>query len=354
MADDEQRFRDFVEGAVGGRVVRLERTALGSSRVTLLVDVAMDDERDGATRKLVLRHDSGDGPLSGTDIDLAHEAQVYRALAEHPVRIPRLVATSDDERTLLVERAAGSEAFGVLPDAERLAVARDYGRALAELHAVPPEKLALDGFARPEAAADHARLELRRWLGYQRRTAEPAPMTRLAGDWLEANAPARVQRSVLCHGDAGAGNFLHDGERVSALLDWEFAHFGDPLDDVAWVLVRSHLLGGEPEMRAGLAVWSERSGLALEPASIAYYRALVLLRMAISCELALGHAKASGAMNSATYELLLPYLGFLLPQALREAGCDDAALAEHERAGQAAIDEVPVLAASAKPLVPWA
>ena len=105
MTQTDDELRAFVEQSIGGRVLSLERTALGSSRVTLLVD-AKDEH--GEQRALVLRHDSGDGPLSGTDIDLAHEAVVYRALAEHPVRIPRLIAEAEDGRSLLVERVWGS------------------------------------------------------------------------------------------------------------------------------------------------------------------------------------------------------------------------------------------------------
>jgi aminoglycoside phosphotransferase (APT) family kinase protein len=350
---EEDALRSFVEGAVGGRVVAMERTAVGSSRVTLLVDV---EDGAGESQALVLRHDSGDGPLSGTDIDLAHEAVIYRALASEAVRIPRLVAEAPDGRTLLIERADGTEAFGALePAAERARVASDFAEALAELHRVDPASLELPGVARPKDAQEHALLDLRRWIGIQRtRVEEPAEITRLAGDWLAAHPPDHVDRSALCHGDAGAGNFLHEGGRVTALLDWEFAHLGDPIDDLAWVLVRSHLLGGEEEMRAALPAWSQRAGLPLDGARIRYYRALVLLRMGISCQVALGHARRSkGAMDTTTYELLLPYLGFLLPQALREAGCREPGLDGLAQEARATVDAHPVLRAAARPLTPW-
>jgi aminoglycoside phosphotransferase (APT) family kinase protein len=353
MSHQEDEFRSFVEAAVGGTVVALQRAAVGSSRLTLLVDV--EDPR-GERRSLVLRHDSGDGPLSGTDIDLAQEAGIYRALASQPVRIPRLIAEAADGRTLLVERAPGTEAFGAIePAAERAVVAADFAEALAELHAIDPASLALPGVARPERAADHALLDLTRWIGIQRtRVEQPAEITRLAGDWLAGHPPEHVDRTALCHGDAGAGNFLHEGRRVTALLDWEFAHLGDPLDDVAWVLVRSHLLGGEAEMRAALPAWSRHAGLPLDPARIRYYRALVLLRMAISCQVALGHAsRSASAMDTTTYEMLLPYLCFLLPQALREAGCREPALGQLAKEGQAGLEALPLLRGVARPLAPW-
>ncbi len=352
MKGPEDELRPFVEQAVGGKVIDVKRTAIGSSRITLLVDV---EDAKGRRRELVVRHDSGDGPLSGTDIDLAHEAIVYRALASQPVRIPRLVAESEDGRSLLVERARGSEAFGTIePAVDRAAIALDFAETLAELHRVDPARLDLGDATRPREAADHARIDLDRWLEIQREhVGQPSEITLLAGAWLANHTPQHVDRTALCHGDAGAGNFLHEHGRVTALLDWEFAHLGDPLDDVAWVLVRSHLLGGEDEMRAALPHWSERSGLALDAQRITYYRSMVLLRMAISCQVALGHAAKSGAMDTTTYEMLLPYLDFLLPQALREAGCLEPALEALSKRADETLASHPVLGSLARPLTPW-
>jgi len=352
MIPREGELRAFVEQSVGGRVLELRRSATGSSRVTLLVD-ALDAH--GEPRALVLRHDSGDGPLSGTDIDLAREAVIYRALRDQPVRIPRLIAQAEDARTLLMERVAGTEDFaGIASSEDRAGIAHDFAEALAELHRVDPAALDLPGVPRPADAAQHALLDLSRWQGILRaRVAKPCEPVRFAGDWLGAHPPAGEPRTVLCHGDAGVGNFLHAGGRVTALLDWEFAHLGDALDDVAWVLVRSHLLGGSDEMRAALPHWSQRAGLALDAGRIAWYRALVLLRMAISCQVALGHASGDAAMDTTTYQLLLPYLGFLLPQALREAGCRDAALDALEERATREMQAVPVLRAMARPLAPW-
>jgi aminoglycoside phosphotransferase (APT) family kinase protein len=207
--------------------------------------------------------------------------------------------------------------------------------------------------ARPESASDHALIDLARWARFQSDcVATPSEFSRFAIEWLGQHAPGRVERTVLCHGDAGPGNFLHAGRRVTALLDWEFAHLGDPLDDIAWVLIRSHVMGADV-MRAALSTWSEQSGIPLEAGRIAYYRALVLLRMAISCEIALGNANESGAMDTATYELLLPYLGFLMPQALREAGCRDARLVALEQQAAKQVEANPVLKQFARPLVPW-
>ena len=64
-----------------------------------------------------------------------------------------------------------------------------------------------------------------------------------AAAWLRSNVPPVPTATALCHGDAGVGNFLFAGDKVTALLDWEFAHVGAPQDDLAWVAIRNHLLG---------------------------------------------------------------------------------------------------------------
>jgi len=116
-----------------------------------------------------------------------------------------------------------------------------------------------------------------------------------AFDWLHQNAPDTVDRTVLCHGDAGPGNFLFEGNRVTALLDWEFSHFGDPLDDLAWIVFRSHFTpGGFGDVRLLFSKWSQLTGLPLDFKRIEYYQVLVLVRCAVSCLVAMAHAESTG------------------------------------------------------------
>jgi len=58
-------------------------------------------------------------------------------------------------------------------------------------------------------------------------------------------------------------------------------------------------------------------------------------------------------MSTTTYEILLPYLAFLIPQALREAGCRDAGLDPLEAEARLEVAQHPVLQTLARPLVPW-
>ena len=304
----DDALRRFVEGATGGRVEASERLGTGASRATFRVTLT-----GGAS--YVLRVDTGDGPLAGTELSLAREAAVYAALAGNRVAIPRLLAVKPEGDALLVERAAGSEALDALAPAARARVMDAYVDALAELHGVDAERLTLAGFARP-TREDPARAELSLWRGVlEARVTRPAPLARFAFRFLAERAPRRAERIALCHGDVGPGNFLHADGRVTALLDWEFAHLGDPLDDLAWLSFRGHHLSdGIGDLGTQLARWSRATGLEADAERIAWYRALVMLRMLVSCHAALD----SGArtLDRTVYFSLVPLLELLLPRAL--------------------------------------
>jgi aminoglycoside phosphotransferase (APT) family kinase protein len=147
---------------------------------------------------------------------------------------------------------------------------------------------------------------------------------------LRSTAPAVATATSLCHGDAGVGNFLFAGNRVTALLDWEFAHPGDPQDDLAWVAVRNHLLGQPMDLAAVYAAWAAETGWRVDPSLVEYYRVLVLVRMAISCDASL--AWRDGVEDDAirTQVLLRPWLGVAIAAALGFAGCPDAAAVSAE------------------------
>jgi tRNA A-37 threonylcarbamoyl transferase component Bud32 len=61
---------------------------------------------------------------------------------------------------------------------------------------------------------------------------------------LVAALDAAPDGTVLVHGDFGPQNLLleEDSAEPTALLDWEFAHIGDPVEDIAWAewIVRTH------------------------------------------------------------------------------------------------------------------
>ena len=183
-----------------------------------------------------------------------------------------------------------------------------YVDALAALHGVDAGRLALPGFARPEPG-DPARAELALWRGVlEARVTRPAPLARFAFAWLERNAPRHADRISLCHGDVGPGNFLRvegasppcstGSSRISATRSTTSAGSAS-----AATTSRTASATSTRSSRAGRSA----PGLPAERRRIAWYRALVMLRMLVSCQAALDSGAAS--LDRTVYFSLAALLG---------------------------------------------
>jgi len=293
---------------------------------------------------LVVRVDTGTGPVAGTPLDLAREAVVYAALQGQGLPVPRLHAVEPRGRALLMDLVAGQDGLAAVADPEqRGAVGRDYLAWLGKLHSLDVGRLDLPGWARPVTGPEHALLDLELWSGIcaDRAAGWTAPSTPFALEWLRTQAPAAASRTSLCHGDAGPGNFLFDGRSVTALLDWEFAHVGDPHDDLAWVAVRNHLLGRPLDVADAYGAWRDVTDLAVDPARLEYYRVFVLVRMAISCDATIAWKDGVEDDSIRTQVLLRPWLGLAVATALGLAGCRDPELGSVHAAAESALAASP-------------
>lgn len=284
MTTLDPSLASWAEEALGGPLTAATRSPAGGSRETWFVEAG--------DQQAVLRLEAG-GSFTGTDIDVEREATVYRALEPTPVPVPRVLAVAPGGAAVLLERLGGS---GDLPSAddERHATLCDFVDVIAALHRVDVDTLDLPGFARPTTPEDHARLDLERWA----RIAADAgldldPVVRYAGAWLLAHPPASVARTCLVQGDTGPGNFVAADGRVTGLVDMEFAHLGDPMDDLAWMAMRG-VDGDEHHAR-----YTERSGIPVDRGSVAYYAIAVQYRCAITTTLAV--ARGGGARGWAPY-----------------------------------------------------
>jgi hypothetical protein len=97
---------------------------------------------------------------------------------------------------------------------------------------------------------------------------------------LRVNIPdTGTLRPSLVQGDTGPGNFLHDGEHVTALLDFELAHFGDPMEDIAWVGTRN-AQEPVPDFEHFIARYEAAAGTPVDRDRIRYHFLFAELRIA--------------------------------------------------------------------------
>jgi aminoglycoside phosphotransferase (APT) family kinase protein len=326
MSELRADLRRWVEDRTGDAVVDASPIGKGASRRTWGVGLA-----DG--RRVVVREDTGTGPTSGTPLDLAREATVYRALGSSGLPVPALLDVAPDGTAMLLEWAHGSADLSAATEADRALVATDYLRCLGRLHLLEPGQLDLGPLEVPAGGPDHALVDIALWQSIHAAVDRPwrSDAASLGLAWLAEHPPAEATRTSLCHGDAGPLNFLYDGDAVTALLDWEFAHVGDPLDDLAWVAVRNHMVRARIDLPSVFAAWRQTTGCELDPARLEFYRALVLVRMLVSCDATVRWSDGRETDESRTQVLLRPLLAQCIGQALRRAGCDDPSLATVER-----------------------
>ena len=282
MQEDE--LASWVRDVVHDGATRLDRLALGRSRVTY-------SARTAGGGSYIVRVDTGEGPMSDTELTLRREAAVYAALQDRGVPIPVFHGVAPDGMALLLERVGGTSEVSALSPTTLNDLYDDYIDRIADLHLVEVTGLDLPGLARPADAADATRAELDLWERvFRARTTRPWPVLELAFRMLRRLCPTAPAPTVLCHGDVGPKNFMHDGRRVTALIDWEFSHVGDPMDDLAWWVFRGHeWLGDCGDLERQLRRWSARTGTEIDLDRLRFHRALVVVRWLVIIAAALDH-----------------------------------------------------------------
>jgi aminoglycoside phosphotransferase (APT) family kinase protein len=240
---------------------------------------------DGAERRLILRRDP---PASLIETERSTEFRAYQAFHALGLPVPEPIAlelgTEALERPFfimeeIVDCAVGSiispDPYGALRDK----VCEQFFTVLGRIAKADPAQIGLADFDGAKTADDCWRHELDRWekvIDEDER--EPQPIARAALRWLRRHPPPPAVKICVVHGDYRSGNFLHDaGGDIRAILDWEMAHLGDPLEDLGWALDplwSAGMIGRD----AALAIWERASGLAVDRATLAWWEVFASLK----------------------------------------------------------------------------
>ena len=262
-------------------IVGLSRIPGGASRETYRFDAV----HEGRPRGLILRRDP---PASLIDTDRRLEFLAFRSFHGAGVPVPEAIALEEEGGVLerpffIMGRVDGGTAASPFtvdpygPHAE--ALGRQFFSILGRVAARDAATLPI-AQAAPAPAPDRAwARELDHWEAViAGDSLHPQPIVAAAIRWLRRHPPPPAQRITVVHGDYRTGNFLHDGAgEIIAILDWEMAHLGDPLEDLGWALnpLWNHFdptrVGGMIGREDGLALWREASGLAIDPVALAWW-----------------------------------------------------------------------------------
>ena len=292
VTDVADRLERWLESSsLDGVVTELHRLSGGSSRENWSFDLVAGDD----VRTLLLRRD----PVGGVaETDRRVEIGVLRALEPTAVPAPKVVLDDPDGEwmgrpTVLMERAAGRADRAALRsrdplqlgDPGRRQLARALQEQLAAIHAVDAATFEPVFGSAPD---DPARTEIRRWeaqLARVRLGAEPE--LAWVACWLDEHAPRPSQPACLVHGDYRPANVLVADSGSLTVLDWEFAHLGDPVEDLGWYLApiytAEHLVDPSWQVRDVLDAYASAFGQAdpIDPARLHFWQVLATFKLAV-------------------------------------------------------------------------
>ncbi|MFK0156637.1 phosphotransferase family protein [Streptomyces sp. NPDC090499] len=142
-----------------------------------------------------------------------------------------------------------------------------------------PDVDALRGRVRMPDAEPPALTELRHWAAIIAGSGLSRPVTDMVVRHLERNPPPPPRRLALVHGDYRIGNILFTGDGLTGVVDWEMAHVGDPLEDLAWALAPAWRPRSAPDLVGGVlteseatAAWAASAERKPDPAALAWWR----------------------------------------------------------------------------------
>lgn len=238
---------------------------------------------------VVLRRSPQGRARSALSIPIDLEAELISSAHDAGVPSPRIVYVlrpEDDlgagffmehvEGEALGQRIVRHESFAAV----RPRLARQCGEILARIHALrPPQALPVAPIASIVDALERE----------HRREDWPRPVFELAFRWLREHAPSDVEPGVV-HGDFRNGNLLVGDGGVRAVLDWELAHAGDPMEDLGWICINSwrfgaidHAVGGFGAREDLYAGYEAAGGGPVDRARAHFWEVLGTLRWGVIC-----------------------------------------------------------------------
>lgn len=267
-------------------VDQLRRITAGASAQTW----AFNLRSDAGEQELILRCGQ-DASQFGGALNKSAEAEVIVAAVSAGVVAPAVVAELQAVDGLgegfIMQRVNGETLPPKILRDPRYQHAREIlasqcGQTLAAIHSVAPA--ALPNLVRSGAAEQLAYYRLA-YRGYQ----QSLPVFDYAFRWLAENPPPSSE-AVLVHGDFRNGNLMVGEDGLRAVLDWELAHVGDPMEDLGWLCVNSWRFGQIDKPVGGFGyredlyrAYSAASGREVDPAAVKYWELFGVLKWGVIC-----------------------------------------------------------------------
>lgn len=277
------------------RVTNLRPLAGGASREAFVFDASWSAEADAITERCVLlrqpvasvlESDESATSFTGSRRVPEVEFRLIRCMEAAGVPVPHMLwldttGTVLDRPFSVARLIEGDADHTKLFDApHRETILDQYIEILAQVHTLDLAAAGVDflGDPTPETAAS-VQVELFAD-GVRRQQLEEFPALSYLIRWLRKNLPTASRISIV-HGDFRLGNFMYDETGIVAMLDWEQAHLGDPVEELAFMYWPLWSLEPLVPIEELVRRYEGASGITVDPRSLAFYRAFIELKMSV-------------------------------------------------------------------------
>ena len=213
------------------------------------------------------------------EVELGPEFRTIAALAGSGVPVPAALWLDETGAWIgrpffVTERVPGGADTRLLRRPEDAATVRSVGlelaAAAARLHAM--DVAPFEGHLAPTTVSEAAGAQLATWRElFLRQRLEPHPALVYACTWLARRVPVATRVSLV-HGDLRFGNLLYEGGHLTALLDWEMTHLGDPVEDLGWVYRALWSPARALPFEEFLAAYAAAGGGPVDPGHLRWYQ----------------------------------------------------------------------------------
>lgn len=270
-------------GFAEAHVSCLRRLTGGSTHDTWAFDLEHGAKNKGQSAPLILRRNLG---MESLDMPPQAEFALLRWLHDEGLPVARPLLCEPEGGSLsapfvIAERIIGTDLRKALAKGvagrDRQAIGNELAELQARIHALDIAQCPQGVFEPIDLAQ-----EVQRWTDPLLSADSPAgPVMRAAIAWLKANTPPARYPSIV-HGDFKANNILWSEAGSPAILDWELAHIGDPVEDLAWTMLwttRDDIVCGLLTPEDYIAAYEKASGASVDRQRLFFWQLYALVKL---------------------------------------------------------------------------
>ena len=288
-----------------GNISNLRRVTGGATKGTWFLDWNVESSQ----QRLVLQLTSasqGDQDIGTSRLLGEQDAMLMKAAFASGVPVPEVLAVFDEgdaigsghlTRFVAGETLAPKILREAVYESARKSLAAQCGEAIGRIQAITPDSVRFLPLMDAQQQWQHYRQQVDY---YQ----VSIPALEWGLKWLEHHLPLQPTTPVVVHGDFRLGNLIVNEQGLACVIDWELAVLGDPMQDLAWLCLKTwRFSGAKPVAGVGelgdlYAAYEKASGQPVNLKSLQFWEVFGHVKWAVMC-LSMGLGKPGEAATSA-------------------------------------------------------